>query len=651
MRGFDSCYPCIKVSTSPTNQDFLKLKKTKRFLIKSLNSSGRKCQHTRLNIRTNFLLTVGSRQTSPKGSLVWRKSFSPSLISTWVSDNLLYLYSYKCSPPRYQHKLHVSNLNLPKNFNTSREIPYNSYISLVSRIKFDKDLTVQTRFNSRNPEIYLTLVEIQQLIKDYSLLSTFITNLLVTPFRSKTRFSFSKVPYFSSLDISLFSPSSAGFKPSYIPNPYRVDRLKQNVRLIYKRFYKNMKYNLFNIRSGLLDSNLTLARLNSKPTGVSFKKPLKFVWFKRSSTRNTLFLHKPGRNTLSYKLVDPTLPSRKQRKLSKRRSYLRLKVKVKRRKFNGLRFKLKSSLRSKVLIDNSSDLINYNYPVYKALMCGDSISTSETPVLNKLISPKKNFFKTNTTLYSYALCMINPVLYKLGNLRQKASDKEAGFLETQPYVKAFSFIDSTNLKMSNSFRKVFKKKAFDYYSMCSFSENVIPIYHNTLIRFLEHSTGSPVVVQFYPFMYQNVTSDWAARYKYWLPRMRSYERSLGHKFFLEEALHIMHLSFSLRDSKLFSSWLKAIILRISFWRTRSIFRFLKYLMISHFSHVFKDLKVRGLKIKLKGKISVAGNSRKRSILYRVGKTSHSELNLRVDHTKTTVNTFTGVMGFQIWIFY
>ena len=46
--------------------------------------------------------------------------------------------------------------------------------------------------------------------------------------------------------------------------------------------------------------------------------------------------------------------------------------------------------------------------------------------------------------------------------------------------------------------------------------------------------------------------------------MAYYERRLGHRFFLEEAIHIMHLSFFLKDPKLICSWLKAIILRISF---------------------------------------------------------------------------------------
>jgi len=74
-------------------------------------------------------------------------------------------------------------------------------------------------------------------------------------------------------------------------------------------------------------------------------------------------------------------------------------------------------------------------------------------------------------------------------------------------------------------------------------------------------------------------------------------------------------------------------------------------MISHFYYIFKELGVKGLKIKLKGKISVAGNSRKRTILYRIGKTSNSEVSLKTDYTKTNIHTFTGVMGFHVWIFY
>ncbi len=185
----------------------------------------------------------------------------------------------------------------------------------------------------------------------------------------------------------------------------------------------------------------------------------------------------------------------------------------------------------------------------------------------------------------------------------------------------------------------------------SFRENTTPWMYNNIIRFMEFHSGRKVMLDVYSFMYQSIDFNYVVLYKFWLVRFSYYERRLGHRFFLEEALHILHMSFSYQDSKLLSSWLKSMIKRISFWKTRFIFRFIRYLFNNYFRFLFKELGIKGLKIKLKGKISVAGNSRKRCILYRVGKTSHSTLDLKVVHTTDTIVTFTGVMGFQIWIFY
>ena len=209
----------------------------------------------------------------------------------------------------------------------------------------------------------------------------------------------------------------------------------------------------------------------------------------------------------------------------------------------------------------------------------------------------------------------------------------------------------SNLVPHSSFNQVISKKVLNSFTNRSFQTNLVPWYHNTLIRFIENCSGRKALFQFYPFINQEISREFAVRYYRWLPRMTSYERNLGHRFFLEEALHIMHLSFYLRDPKIIASWLKAMILRISFWRTRSIFRFLKYLFHNYFRHVFPDINIQGLKIRLKGKISAAGNSRKRTILYRIGKTSHSQTSLRVLTEFSTINTFTGVMGFSVWLFY
>jgi len=74
---------------------------------------------------------------------------------------------------------------------------------------------------------------------------------------------------------------------------------------------------------------------------------------------------------------------------------------------------------------------------------------------------------------------------------------------------------------------------------------------------------------------------------------------------------------------------------------------LKFLLRYLFSPYFKELGFKGLKLRLKGKISVAGNARTRTLRYAIGQTSYSQFNHRVVSDFNTINTFTGVLGFRI----
>ena len=245
----------------------------------------------------------------------------------------------------------------------------------------------------------------------------------------------------------------------------------------------------------------------------------------------------------------------------------------------------------------------------------------------------------------------SPFIIKLLSDGSRSFIKNSHFTITNLLYKDRREFALSNFLPAKCFKYSLSRKIYNSTKLQTIQENFTPWYYNTLVRFMEHCSGKKCLFQFYPFVNNDVEHEFFVRYKKWIPRMAYYERRLGHRFFLEEAIHIMHLSFSLKDPKLICSWLKAIILRISFWKTRSIFRFLKYLIHNYYRHTFADLGLKGLKIKLKGKISAAGNSRKRTILYRVGKTSHSQVSLRVVNEFMTINTFTGVMGFQIWLFY
>lgn len=209
----------------------------------------------------------------------------------------------------------------------------------------------------------------------------------------------------------------------------------------------------------------------------------------------------------------------------------------------------------------------------------------------------------------------------------------------------------TNLTPFMPLRSLLVKKILSNQTNSFLHKHALPWVHNSLVRFMEDCSGKRVMLQIYSFITQNVDNSFLILYRRWMPRMRYYEQRLGHKFFLGEALSIMHLSFIMHDPKLLISWFSAIIKRISFWKTRLVFRFFRYLIQNYFSKLFSQLQVKGIKVRLKGKISVSGNSRKRTILYRAGLTSHSTTKLRVLNEFTTINTFTGVMGFQIWLFY
>jgi len=241
-------------------------------------------------------------------------------------------------------------------------------------------------------------------------------------------------------------------------------------------------------------------------------------------------------------------------------------------------------------------------------------------------------------------------LYKLG-LSRNAGDAPSNSLLLHLFYRELSFTPATNLAPYIPIRSALKKRVLASQTNTFLGRAVLPWAHNSLIRFTEDCSGKRVLLQVYSFITQNVDGAFLTLYRRWMPRMRYYEQRLGHKFFLGEALSIIHLSFAMHDPKLLISWFSAMIQRISFWKTRLIFRFFRYLMSNYFSKIFAQLQVKGIKLKLKGKISVSGNSRKRAILYRSGLTSHSATKLRVVHESTLISTFTGVLGLQLWLFY
>ena len=176
-------------------------------------------------------------------------------------------------------------------------------------------------------------------------------------------------------------------------------------------------------------------------------------------------------------------------------------------------------------------------------------------------------------------------------------------------------------------------------------------YYVTLVRFLEASMGRKVALTFGPFVEDSLSFQEKAKCVIWANRLRGFQRMLGKRIFLVESTRIILASLKLKDPTLLSNWIRAMLKRMSFWKYRLIFRYLDFLIRHFIKTYFAHIAVRGFKLQLKGKISVAGNARTRTLFYRVGDTSHAKIDNKVAYHLSLVNSFTGVMGLKVWIFY
>ncbi len=209
----------------------------------------------------------------------------------------------------------------------------------------------------------------------------------------------------------------------------------------------------------------------------------------------------------------------------------------------------------------------------------------------------------------------------------------------------------TNLWPSLKLLYVIKKYFIKTFKTKLFSNKFISYFSLIIVRFFEYCTGRFVYFKIYPFILKTLTFFEILRCLIWARRLRIFRKLIGPRLFLNESLQIIYLALKFKDPYLLSNWISVIMDKINFWKHRLLFRYLKYVFKTFFFLIFMEVGVRGVRIQLKGKISVAGNARTRKIIFRFGVSTISTTDLRVVYDINLIKTFTGVMGLKIWFFY
>lgn len=306
-------------------------------------------------------------------------------------------------------------------------------------------------------------------------------------------------------------------------------------------------------------------------------------------------------------------------------------------KFHKNKFKLESFLNKKnsyywLHKNNNTQVQNYfnlnkkNYKIFRLF--------SKIEMLSFFFF-KPLFFKSSL-IFNFSDFLINNVfnLYKL---------------KTDLLFNKNTFFFYNNLIPCNCFNYIIKKKIIKTFDHGKISNNLATWYHETLIRFLENYSGKKVYLKIFPFLNNNLNFFEKAQCLLWSQKIGYFRKVLGPRLFLNESLQIIYLCFKLKDPTIFSSWIVSTMKKISFWKLKTFLRYIKYVLRYFFWAVFKELNVKGIKFQLKGKISVAGNSRTRTAFHYVGFTSHATFNNKILYTLNLVRTFTGILGFKLWL--
>jgi hypothetical protein len=237
------------------------------------------------------------------------------------------------------------------------------------------------------------------------------------------------------------------------------------------------------------------------------------------------------------------------------------------------------------------------------------------------VLPQRNFFQTLTDLQHY-------------------------------YTGSFvGFFKNSNVWPTSAFSYSIKRRVLKTFSIRKFAPEVTMWYYTNLIQFIESYTGRKVYLHFNPFVENGLTFFDTSRCVLWEPRLRSFQRLLGARIFVNESLRIFYIALKFRDPMFLANWIRDMMYRMSFWKYRLLFRYIKYLLRYLFFPCFGEIGFKGVKFTLRGKISVAGNARTRTLFYSIGDTSNAKMNNRVLSHFTTVNSFTGVMGFTLSFYF
>jgi len=119
----------------------------------------------------------------------------------------------------------------------------------------------------------------------------------------------------------------------------------------------------------------------------------------------------------------------------------------------------------------------------------------------------------------------------------------------------------------------------------------------------------------------------------------------------KQIIGVLYYSFLLKDSSIFSNFLKKVLEKLNVKLHKKVFLGLRKIIKDLFKPVFEFLGVLGVFFNIKGKIGVSGSAKKRRYFFYFGKHSITTKKIKIDLKLVPIWTFTGTLGFTFLLFF
>lgn len=174
---------------------------------------------------------------------------------------------------------------------------------------------------------------------------------------------------------------------------------------------------------------------------------------------------------------------------------------------------------------------------------------------------------------------------------------------------------------------------------------------NIVNKFFAYQLNALIITAILFDVYKKLTFSELVALRDFAARLILFSSQFSTIFFLGEFIDVIYFSLKLKNLTVIFDYVQRILKKLVIWDHKKFLFFFFNLYREQMYPLFDFLEIYGLRIMIKGKVGVGGNSRKRSIVLILGSTTTTATYTNIYTMNRLLTTSTGALGFRVWLLY